>query len=86
MSESFIPIVIRSQQIKPLRRTKRFLARYFHNGEWYGVDIYASSFSEAEIICKAHSLHLDGEHVVTISSVTGAWLPNLIIRLRNIFR
>jgi hypothetical protein len=63
---TFIPTVIRSQQIKPFRRTKRFLARYFHEGAWYAVDVYANSFAEAEVICKAHSLQLDGQHVMTI--------------------
>lgn len=66
-------------------RNKKFLASYYHDGSWWCVDFYAADFDDAETICKAHNLRLDGEHVMTIPAVTGSWLPNFIIRLRNAF-
>lgn len=67
------------------RPTKRFLAEYFHDGAWWGIDIYAYDFDDAETRCRKHSLKLLGEHKATIPSVTGSWLPNLIIHIRNAF-
>ena len=64
-------------------RTKKFLASYYHDGSWWGIHFFAEDFDDAETICKAHNLRLDGEHIVTIPASTGAWFPNLIIRLRN---
>ena len=64
----------------------KFLGRYYHRGHWFRFDFYADNFEDAEAICKAHSLKLDGEWVVTIPAVTGSWLPNLLVRLRNAFR
>lgn len=63
--------------------TKRFLADYFHDGAWWGVDIYAYDFPDAEVRCKKLGLKFLGEHQMTIPAGTGPWLPNLIIRLRN---
>lgn len=68
------------------RATKRFLAEYFHDGGWWGVDIYAYDFDDAETRCRKLSLRLLGEHKMTIPAATGSWLPNLVIRLRNAFR
>ena len=67
-------------------RNTRFLASYYHDGSWWVVDIYAADFDDAEVICKAHNLRLDGEHVMTIPAVGGSWLANLIIRLGNVLR
>jgi hypothetical protein len=61
----------------------KFLATYYHRGARFGLEFYAADFADAEEICKAHSLALDGEHVMTIPTVSGTWFPNLIIRLRN---
>lgn len=83
---TFIPTEIRSQQVNPPRPSRRYLARYFHENSWYGVDVYATSFHEAEIICRAHNLQLDGEHMATIPAFAGAWLPNLILWIRNYWR
>lgn len=66
--------------------TKRFLAEYFHDGATWMIDIYAYDFNDADIRCKKLSLRLLGEHQMTIPAGTGAWLPNLIIWLKNRFR
>jgi hypothetical protein len=69
-----------------LERNKKFLARYYYDGSWWCIDFYAADFDDAESICNAHNLQLDGEHVMTIPAVGGTWLlPNLIIRIRNAF-
>lgn len=67
------------------KRNKKFLASYFHDGAWWCLDFYAADFDDAETICKAHNLRLDGEHMMTIPATPGTWLPNLIVRLRNLF-
>lgn len=67
------------------RSTKRFLAEYYHDGGTWGIDIYAYDFDDAEVRCKKLGLQLLGEHKMTIPAVGGAWLPNLIIRVRNLF-
>lgn len=66
-------------------RTKRFLARYYHDGAWWSIDVYAYDFDDAESRCGKLGLQLDGEHVMTIPAVgKSSWLPNLIIRVRNL--
>lgn len=50
------------------------------------IDIYAYDFNDADIRCKKLSLRLLGEHQMAIPAGTGAWLPNLIIWLKNRFR
>lgn len=69
-----------------VERNKKFLARYFHDGSWWCLEFFAADFDDAEIICRAHNLQLDGEHVMTIPAGTGSWLPNLITWLRNSLR
>jgi hypothetical protein len=44
----------------------RFLASHFHNGSWYALQINADSLSDAQEICRRHSLRLDGEHKFTL--------------------
>ncbi len=66
-------------------RNKKFLVSYYHDGSWWGIELFAADWQDAEVICKAHNLTLDGEHVATIPAGAGAWLPNLIIRIRNAF-
>lgn len=68
-----------------MERNTKFLAEYYHDGSWWSVHFFAADFDDAEVICKAHNFRLLGEHKMTIPAVTGAWLPNLIIRLRNLF-
>lgn len=63
--------------------TKRFLAEYFHDDAWWGMDIYAYDFDDAEVRCRKLGLKLLGEYKMTIPAVTGSWLPNLILRVRN---
>ena len=65
---------------------KKFLARYYHRGSWWCINFFALDFDDAEAICRAHNLQLDGEHMMTIPAVGGSWLPNLIIRFRNWLR
>lgn len=65
---------------------KKFLARYYHRGSWWGIEIYARDWDDADAICLAHNLQLDGEHVMTIPVVAGSWLPTLICRFRNWLR
>jgi hypothetical protein len=48
------------------RPTKRFLARYFHDGAWWGTDVHAYDFADAEARCKSLNMKLDGEHVEMI--------------------
>lgn len=80
----FIPTRITYQKISPKKeRLKKFLATYYHDGDRYGVEIFAHDFYDAESICKAHNLVLDGEHMMSIPAAVGSWLPNLIMRLRN---
>lgn len=67
-------------------RNTKFLARYFHDGSWWCVELYASDFDDAQAICDAHNLQLDGEHVMTIPVVVGSWLPEWIVRARNWLR
>lgn len=66
-------------------RDKKFLAQYFHDGSWWGLEFYADDFEDAEVICRAHNLKLLGEHQITIPAIGGSWLPNLIVRFRNAF-
>lgn len=68
-----------------VQATKRFLAEYFHDDAWWSCDVYAYDFDDTEIRCRKLGLKLLGEHKMTISAATGAWLPNLIICLRNLF-
>lgn len=67
-----------------MKRNKKFLASYYHDGSWWCLDFYAAGFDDAETICRAHNLRLDGEHVITIPA-GGSWLPNAIIWIRNKF-
>lgn len=64
-------------------KEKKFLARYYHRGSWWGIDIFAVDWDDAEAICRAHNLQLDGEYMMTIPAITGGWLPSLICRIRN---
>lgn len=41
----------------------KFLGRYYHRGHWFTFDFYATDFEDAEAICRAHNLKLDGEWV-----------------------
>jgi hypothetical protein len=66
-----------------MERNKKFLAEYFHDGSWWSLEFYASDFDDAAVICKAHNLKLLGEHKMTIPVGHGAWLANVIIRVRN---
>jgi hypothetical protein len=45
---------------------KKFLARYYHKGDWWCISFYAEDFSDAEDICRRHSLTLDGQHMFTL--------------------
>lgn len=63
-------------------KTIKFLASYFHRGSWWGVEIYALDWDDAEAICRKLSLRLDGEHKLTIP-VGNSWLANVICWLRN---
>lgn len=67
-----------------MERNTKFLAEYYHDGSWWGLHFFATDFEDAEVICRAHNLKLLGEHKMTLPAVGGAWLPNLIIRLRNL--
>ncbi len=59
----------------PNRPTKKFLCRYFHDGSWWGCDIDAYDFADAEARCKKiGGLQLDGELVATIPAGPGAGL------------
>lgn len=69
---------------QPEANTK-FLARYFHRGSWWVVEIYAVDWDDAETICRKLSLRLDGECKMKIS-IPGAWFPNLILWLRDRLR
>jgi hypothetical protein len=66
------------------RPTHRFVARYYHDGAWWGADIYAYDFADAEARCKALNMKLDGLYVATIpcAPATG-WLTRLICWVRN---
>lgn len=64
----------------------RFCGRYYHRGAWFTFEFYADNWADAEDLCLAHNLQLDGEHVVTIPVVGGVWLPNLIVWVHNIFK
>lgn len=65
---------------------KKFLARYYHRGSWWCVEFFALDFDDAEAICCVHNLQLDGEHMMSIPATMGAWLPNLIVRVRNFLK
>jgi len=64
-------------------RTTKFLASYYHDDSWWSIEFFAADSADAETICKAHNLRLDGEHVATIPAVGGSWLPRLVVRVRN---
>jgi hypothetical protein len=65
------------------KRATKFLASYYHDGSWWTLEFFAADMADAEVICKAHSLQLDGEFIAAIPAVSGAWFPNFIIWLRN---
>jgi hypothetical protein len=67
------------------RDTKRFLADYYHDDAWWLISVYAYDFDDAEVRCKKLGLRLLGEHQLAIPAASGAWLPNLIVRVRNFF-
>lgn len=67
------------------RPTKRFLTEYYHDDATWSVDIYAYDFEDAAVRCKKLSLRLLGEHMMSIPAGTGAWLPNLIVRFKNLW-
>lgn len=68
------------------KRNTKFLARYFHDGAWWTLELYASDFDDAQAICDAHNLQLDGQHMMTIPVMAGSWLPNPITRIANSLR
>lgn len=62
------------------------MAKYYHDGSWWCVDIYANDFSDAEAICKKLNLQLDGEHIMTIPACPGSGMfVNAICAIRNFF-
>lgn len=61
----------------------KFLASYFHNGSWWGVEIYAVDWDDAETICRKLNLRLDGEHKFSVPAIGPTWIPDAICRVRN---
>lgn len=50
-----------------LRRTRKFLCSYFHDGGWWSLMIDAYDMADAERrVGKLGNLRLDGEHVITV--------------------
>lgn len=66
-------------------KEKKFLASYYHRGSWWIVEFFADDFDDADTICRAHNLRLDGECIAKIPALTGVWFPNLIIRIKNLW-
>jgi hypothetical protein len=44
----------------------RFFVRYFHDGAWWGVDLDAYDFADAEARCEAPDMKPEGQHMATI--------------------
>lgn len=60
-------------------RNRRFLAKYFHDGSWWALDIYAVDSADAEAICRKLNLQLEGEHVATIRVPSGMpFVPQIL--------
>lgn len=67
-----------------MKQTKTFLTRYFHDGAWWGLEIQAYDFADAQTRCKKLGMQLDGELVMTIPAIfQGAWFPNLILTIHS---
>ena len=63
---------------------KTYLYDYYYDGKRWGLNITAHNKDDAEAILKTLPLaNYVGELQMTIPAVTGKWLPNLIIWLKN---
>lgn len=59
-------------------KTERYLARYFYDDSWWGVDIYATDFDDAKARCNKLGLQLDGKHFITLPSFVGYSVAKLM--------
>lgn len=63
---------------------KKYCCEYFHDGSWWGIEITAYDWADAEIRAKKMSLQLLGEYYATIPAVTTAgFLVRFITWLKN---
>jgi hypothetical protein len=57
------------------RPCKTYCCEYFHDGAWWGINITAYDWADAEVRAKKLSLQLKGEHYATIpANIPGAGL------------
>lgn len=54
------------------RPTKQFRCRYFHDGAWWGLQITAYDWHDAEIRAQKLGAQLDGEVGATVPALPGA--------------
>jgi hypothetical protein len=66
-------------------KTKKYCTRYYHAGDWWDAQIMAFDWEDAEARCKKLGMQLDGLHIATFPVWLGAWFPNLVIGVRNLF-
>ena len=62
----------------PERLTKQFACRYFHEGSWWGINLSAYDWADAEARAKTLGVQLDGE--------IGAIGADVSVRLWTILR
>jgi hypothetical protein len=70
-----------------MKDTKEFCCEYYHDGVWWSLNLHAYDWQDAEARAKKlGNLKVMGELVMTIPAGAGAWFPNLLCRIANLFR
>lgn len=66
---------------------KTYVCRYFHNGSWWGLNITADDWQDAEArVAKLGNLQLEGELMATIPAKPGVGLlVRALCTIRNGF-
>lgn len=77
----------RAQTLEPNRDrdTRPFCCRYYHDGAWWALTIYAYDWSDAGARCRKLGVALDGELVAKVPALFGTRLMRAITAWRNYF-
>ena len=69
------------------QETKQYACRYFYDGDWWDVLIYAYDWEDAEDRCKKiGNIQLEGEVVMSIPNFPGSGVvARLVCWFRNLF-